>query len=116
MTCQIEEDQCLNKGDTFTSTLTITDENDDPVDITGWEVHFLIKNKKTDEDSEAVYTMADTTPTDPTNGITVINVPDENSAALQTKAYYYFVRFVNTSGESYTLLKGEMNVTWGSEE
>jgi hypothetical protein len=43
--------------------------------ITGWEFYFIVKEKPSDEDSDAVINIHQTTPTDPMDGKTEIAIP-----------------------------------------
>ena len=60
----------IKRGDTKTYTLYFVDEDEAPIDITGWTVFFTAKNKPSDNDASAVISKTITSHSNPTAGET----------------------------------------------
>jgi len=62
----------IKKGATESYEIQILDEDNSPIDITGWTIYFTAKVNITDEDEDAKISIDVTTHSDPTNGKTII--------------------------------------------
>jgi hypothetical protein len=67
-------------------------------DITGHTVVFMIKEKETDTDANAIFTKTLTTHTDPTNGQTIFTQTGAETAAISRGVYYWAVKDFDSGG------------------
>lgn len=84
----------LSRGDTRTRTVTITDANDDPIDISGHVLWMTLKKNLTDADPGALQVSA----VQPSNastqaGIGTITLPSTQTALLTPGVYWYDVQW-----------------------
>lgn len=99
------------KGDSYNAQLQIK-VNDVPQDITGDTVTFTLKKNLNADDSEATFQQVITVHTDPTQGITTLQIPKTESSAFTVRDYYYDIQWTQASGENTTILRGTMEVSW----
>lgn len=91
------------RGDTYSISLTFT-QNDAAVDITGWIIFYTVKTKITENDSQAVISKTVTTHTNPTGGISLIEVDSEDTEDLAGD-YHYDIQVRKSDGTIRTLVK-----------
>jgi hypothetical protein len=84
------------------------DENDALINITGSEVYFMIKNKPSDLDANAVVNKKITSLTSPMNGNTTIELTSTDTASLIGNYIYQLKIFY--SSKWYTIAEG--NITF----
>ena len=102
-----ELDLGIVRGLTFSVQLTMTDTNDDPVDLTGWSVWAEAK------ETTNCY-IFDLSPVidDAVNGVTVIQITDEATALLKLGTYTYDLIFENSTGARLGIfLTGTLTIT-----
>jgi hypothetical protein len=91
------------RGDSLPFDLEFKDENDVPVNITGWSVYFTLKRNKNDVDIIISKTITDLT--DPINGKITFTI-----SAIETNAllgvYYYDCDLITTQGSAYAIVSG----------
>ena len=85
----------LKSGDDLVIEIEFVDELEEPIDLTGKDVSFVIKKRRKDPDSEAVYLDTWSTHTDPTNGITEQPIPDSVSSLWNPSDYLWQARIIN---------------------
>lgn len=78
-----------------------------PEDITGWTVYFTVKEEENDADNDAVIKKDITSHTDPTNGITLIQLTTSDTD--REGSFRYDIKFKDDEGNSDILLWGEIS-------
>lgn len=85
--------------------VTLTDIDDNPIDLTDGTLFFTVKKRESDPDSQAVIKKQFTEFDDPTNGITeIILTPDETN--IPPGNYYYDVQFISQEGITSSARRG----------
>ena len=110
----------VTAGDDRIFTLTVKDQNNDIVDITGDTIIFTVKKYTYLEDTDAVIQLTTTgggiVITDGTNGIAQLTLtptetdPDVNTD-LELTTYYYDIQ-VTHNNRKYTVIKGKITFTY----
>lgn len=90
----------ISAGDDLILNLTFKDEDEDPIDITHYEVAFCVKRYPSDTDSDAVYRNIITSHTSPSTGETVVSLPGSESSQLTPGNYYYIVKAKPTENDN----------------
>jgi len=98
------------KGDDVYWQLTITDENDTIVDITGYIVNFTIKKYATDSDEDAILKKTITDHSDPTNGKTVIYLTKSDTDKIAVNTYIYDIQITDKNDKVTTVIKDTIEV------
>lgn len=99
----------LKRGDSWTSTFYFEDEDGNDIDITGWKVYFLIKEKIDDLDAAAKIIKTITSHTAPLSGETTIEL---SSTDTNLSGNYLFGikvitdNMVGINPEAITVLEG----------
>jgi hypothetical protein len=85
-------------GDDYILKLTITDLNDAPVNITGFDYTLTLKSNFTDANANAVLqfttTVGDNANDNAANGIVFIHVPNTLTKLISSGKYYYEIEEV----------------------
>lgn len=92
----------FKKATTLVIEMTYTDEDGDPVNITGFKFIFTVKAKTSDSDTSAIIKKEVTSHTNALGGITqiVCNPGTETDQTTKTPGQYVgSVRVINTVGE-----------------
>ena len=102
------------RRDDVTLTVTITDEQGTPLNLTGATVYFTVKAKKTDTDAQALITKEVTSHVNPTAGITEVELTDVDTD-IESRSYFFDVQ-VKTSDDkirslSYGLIRVNQDIT-----
>jgi hypothetical protein len=103
----IENTDNLRKGSNFTIGFTVLDDNNDPVDITGWSLTYTWKVR--DSDAAAVLTKTTANAialTDPTNGVGTITLVPADTASLKPRVYVHSLARTDT-GFAGSIIPGE---------
>lgn len=91
--CSPSTDFCTDivVGDTVHWSFTFTDNCDDPLDITGWEIWVILKKSVTDTDSAAVLKIKREIPAsaDSAAGKTTVTLRSNESSTLVPGKYHY---------------------------
>ncbi len=90
-------DMTIFRGDTTIRTITFTDGDGDPIDITGWTVFFTVKSCIDDTDSAAVLKKTITIHSNPTAGITMLNISADDVNELDG-SYWYDIQIKKGDG------------------
>jgi hypothetical protein len=108
----------MTRGDSSAYTLTFTQANGTPYNITGWLITFTLKTSYDIPDAQKTFQKIVSVHTDPTNGISILALLPADTAMLPSRIYDFDIVVQTTSGDIYTLLKGkftlEYDVTWGT--
>jgi len=94
-------------GDDIYYTVTITDEDGDPYDITDWVFWMTIKEAPSDADTDALFQEEVTSHTNPTQGETEFNIPESESKNIIGKKCYD-IQFKDNDGDIVTFLHGKI--------
>lgn len=95
-------------GDQLSLPITVLDNNDAVVDLTGGSAVFKMARRPTGTaiiDSTASPATATVALTDPTNGILTVTITDENTEALRGD-YYYECKFTDNTGREAVVARG----------
>ena len=101
----------MNKGDDYSTTLTIY-KNSVIEDITGYEITFTLKNQYLDPDSIAVYQQVKDTFDEPTEGKVILSIPRAISRTFTRNSYIYDVQMKDADGLVRTIMRGPFYVDW----
>ncbi|MDP4224916.1 MAG: hypothetical protein Q8910_00905 [Bacteroidota bacterium] len=102
-------DLSLYSGDSRSLQITVTDDIENVIDITGANIRFVLGQnqvvmlEKNSQDGGVLLT-------DPKNGLFTVNVLSRDTQALNG-AYDYAIRLTDASGNSSIILNGIFNVT-----
>jgi len=98
------------RGDTFKKTLKFTDENGNPIDITGWTVYFTVKKPAyvpdDSDDSEALKQIIINVASG-TSGVCTISWENVDISPFE---YAYDIQIKKATGEVLTMLYGKFIV------
>jgi hypothetical protein len=92
-------------GDTKNYTLTFTDSDDNPLDLTGAAVWYTVKERASDLDTSALIQKKITSHTDATGGVTLLSL-SATDTDIDPGDYVYDFQLVSASGEITTLTNG----------
>ena len=94
------------RGDDYALQLVLTDVDSVPIDITGWEFYFTIKNNRTDPDDIAVISKDIPATVNPTSGILsiILTAAEVNNLS---GAYFYDIQY-KASGIIQTITHGSI--------
>lgn len=76
------------QGDTVHWQITFKDPNDQPMDITGWDLYLILRDTL-DAESVSFQRIVKSTVVDGTSGVGVLSIASIDSAAVPTGKYYY---------------------------
>ena len=94
----------LKRGQSKTYPLEFTDENNVAIDITGYSVYFIVKEKIDDVDASAKINKTITSHTDPTDGKTQLQLTSTDTDLLGN--YIFEIWYKNTTNEKVPMLEG----------
>lgn len=100
----------LYRGDSKSLTLNFTDSNGNVVDITGGTVTFTLKNSKDDLDADAVIQKSVTSHSNPTGGISKIDILASETQGLSPNVYRYDIQILLPGGLKKTVAFGDFEV------
>lgn len=80
------------------------------LDITGGTLFFTVKDNVEDLDEDAIIAKVVTTHTDPTHGITLLELEKEDTDVECKKGRYYDFKFVDSNGNPMTFDVGRFDV------
>lgn len=103
----MSNDLSIYEGADRTWTVTIKDSAGDPIDITGWTFLFVVKEKASDPDSEAIIKKVITSHSDPTNGVTQIAVLEDDTNDKSGNYFYDFQRLDDATDRGVILKKAK---------
>ena len=89
------------QGDDSAIQVTFKDEDGVAINITGYTVYFTVKKKPDadEDDSTAVLKKEVTSHTDPTNGITNIEIAKADTEDVEPRRYFYDLQLKDGSGK-----------------
>lgn len=103
------------RGDTKSFTITFNDQNNDPIDITGATIEFMVKEKLTDTNADALIHKTITSHSNPTSGITILSLSTSDTEDLRPGQYYYDIQRtqnseVKSSDKAIFLVEADVNI------
>lgn len=100
----------IKRGDTKVYTITVTDDEGNLEDITGWTVFFTVKENIDDTDANAKISKTETTHSDPTNGESQITLTSTDTT-LDPQSYVFDIQVKTDTSEIHTILEGILNIS-----
>lgn len=91
------------EGDTFSKSITLTDEDGEPIDLSGWAFYVTVKESYDDSDANAILSKTVTSHDDPANGQTSFLFDNDETEGLQGR-YVFEVKFEEASGNVETII------------
>lgn len=91
-------DITIIKGDDKNLVVTVTDDNGDAIDITGYTIFFTAKTNQDDIDANAVISKDVTSHTSPSEGISTIALASSDTDVTAGR-YWYDIQIKDTSGK-----------------
>lgn len=104
----------IKKNDTWTRTFYFENEDKEPLDITGWKVYFMVKEKINDADIDAKISKTITTFASPTTGEATIELSSTDTNLLGNYLFAVKVitpKMVGLTNEAITILEGTIDFT-----
>ena len=99
----------IKRGDTFELPVYFTTE-EAPLDITGYKIYFMAKEKISDDDDDAVISKTITTHTDSTNGESTIQLTSTDTDRVGN--YFYAIKVIlTTKNRAMTICEGMLNIS-----
>ena len=99
----------IDQGTTFTTQVDLTDENDDPIDLTAYTANAQIRRWYTATSAAAVFTA--NTGTNTAAGILTLSLTAAQTANLEYGRYVYDVNVTDASNTVTRILEGIVMVT-----
>jgi len=90
----------INRGNTFSGTVTVTNADGTAKDITGYTLFFTVKKNSNSDivtDSDAIISKTVTSHSDPTGGITTISLTSTDTT-INPGTYFYDIKFKDSTG------------------
>lgn len=99
------------KGDDKSFGLTVTDQDDEIINLSGGELTFAV----TDWQGNAIFSKSSTDPSqieiiDAAAGTAQIHIVPADTSSRDPDIYVTYVKFINSIGKTYTIAKGEFQV------
>ena len=101
-------DITIQQGATFAKTLTITDDDDNVINIANDSFRGQVRKHHTSTDTEASFTF---TITDGANGIVSWSLSATDSASMGHGKFYYDIEWVKSDSTVVRLLEGVADTT-----
>src|SRR5574343_202270 len=83
----------IRKGDDTPIELSFTVNLDTPVNLTGYKLYFTVKKNRSDADASALISIDWTTHSNPTQGKTVLTIPQSATASVKPGQYYFDIQW-----------------------
>lgn len=106
----VTKDMSFYRGDDISFDVVFRDPNDNnnPLDITGWIVSLTIKNSNSDPDAKAVIQKDFSSFTSPTTGVAPVFVSHTETAALKG-GYFYDIQAKRADNIVFTIISGSID-------
>lgn len=103
------------KGDDIDIELTFTDQDDNPIDLTGGTVYFTVKKELTDDDDDAVIAKDVTAFENPETGIMVVSLSRADTD-VRAGQYFFDAQLKDSEDKITSSPRGILIVTQGVTE
>ncbi len=100
------------RADDTTLTITFKDSAGTAIDITGYTVWFIVKERREDTDIEALINKTVTSHSDPTNGITTVDLTNSDTDIVADNLFYG-IKWKDTSDDVLTIDDGDFKIKQG---
>lgn len=100
----------FDEGDDFPYSVTLTDENGDAIDLTGYTFYMTIKKKKNDSDENAVFKKTVTSIPNPTLGRVTITIDRDDTLSISPGIYSYDIKYKDDGGDIRTVIYGDFKL------
>ena len=106
----VKKDMSFYRGDDISFDVVFRDpnNNNEPLDITGWIVSFTIKNSNSDPDAKAVIQKDFKDFVAPTTGVATISVSNTETASLKG-GYFYDIQAKRADNIVFTVVSGSID-------
>lgn len=99
------------KGDDKTYGLEVTDQDDQIINLSGGELTFTVTNWQGNVIfSKSSINVSQIEITDATAGLANIHIVPTDTSSMDPDIYVAYIKFVNSTGKTYTISKGEFQV------
>lgn len=99
----------IDQGSTFTTTLDLTDENDDPINLAGYTANAQIRRWYSSTNAAAVFTA--NTGTNTAAGVLTLSLTANQTSNLEFGRYVYDVNVADASNTITRIVEGIVMVT-----
>lgn len=99
----------MYRGDTKNISVTVTDDNNNPFDLTNYEGRLTVKEKDTDEDSDAIIGPLLGIINSPTNGVINFSLTI-NDTDIEPKTYVYDIQINENTANVFTIVKSTFTI------
>lgn len=99
----------IDQGTTFSTQIDLTDENDDPIDLTAYTANAEIRRWYSSTDPAAVFDAS--TGANAAAGIITLSLTSEQTANLEFGRYVYDVKVTDASNTTTRIVEGIVTVT-----
>ena len=97
------------RGDDCQFELTFVDIDGDPIDLTGATIYLTVKKNLTDSDDDAVINKSYSSFSDPTSGVTVIDL-SHTDTSIPVRGYYFDIQVEDASNKITSTRSGRFIV------
>lgn len=104
-------DLCIDQGTTFNTTLTLSDQSGNPMDLTGYTAYSQMKKWYTST-ANATFNFTVTIPT-PNTGVLNLSMSPAITSSLWAGRYVYDVDIVDSSNNVTRVIEGFVTLTPG---
>jgi hypothetical protein len=102
----IKANLIIDQGSTYSTVIDVTDDNDVPIDLTGYTGSAQIRKHYSSSNSVAFSVSVS-----PNDGGVVLNLSSTQTSALRAGRYVYDVELTNTSNVVSRIVEGIVTVT-----
>ncbi len=107
------KDLSFDEGNDFSYDITLTDENGDAIDLTGYTFYMTVKSKKSNSDEDSIFKITVSSIPSPELGIVTIPVTRDDTLNVPPGIYPYDIKYKTGSDSVRTVLIGNFQLIQG---